>query len=327
MVSKTKNHRLMERKTEGSEKRNLSISIRIRISIEKRKYKEKSTPSPKTENRRAGIWLAGHPAGFFMRDHYHKTGGNIYKKEKFCYLVCKTGAKGSATPPKNRRTGKMALSRSWLAALGIEEAKVDEIVKANAESISGLKTERDELREQLKELPELKRQLEEAKAAKDSGEEWEKKYNDLKADFDSYKTEHDKDGDLKEKYDALKAEYETFKKDTAEKAEADTKSTAFTAMLKDLGIAEKYIPSILKVTDLKSLKLDKDGALEDLDKLKQTSKEAYSDFIVKERQEGAGTSTPPGGGATGMTKEEIISIQDPIERQQKIAENHELFGF
>lgn len=220
----------------------------------------------------------------------------------------------------------MALSRSWLAALGIDEAKVDEIVKANAESISGLKTERDELREQLKDLPDLKRQLEEAKAAKDSGEEWEKKYNDLKADFDSYKTEHDKDGDLKEKYDALKAEYETFKKDTAEKAEADTKSSAFTAMLKDLGIAEKYIPSILKVTDLKSLKLDKDGALEDLDKLKQSSKEAYSDFIVKERQEGAGTSTPPGGGATGITKEEIISIQDPIERQQKIAENHELFG-
>lgn len=220
----------------------------------------------------------------------------------------------------------MALSRSWLAALGIEDAKIDEIVRANSESISGLKTERDELREQLKELPEIKKQLEEAIAAKESGDEWEKKYKDLKADFDSYKAEHDKDEDIQKKLEDLTAEYDAFKKDVAEKNESATKADAFTAMLKEIGIAEKYIPSILKVTDLKDLKLGKDGGLEELDKLKENSKTAYSDFIVKERQEGAGTSTPPGGGATGMTKDEIIAIQDPIERQQRIAENHELFG-
>lgn len=41
-----------------------------------------------------------------------------------------------------------------------------------------------------------------------------------------------------------------------------------------------------------------------------------------------GTMRPEGGsGNTKMTKEEIMKISDPTERQAKIAENHELFGF
>ena len=106
--SRNENHRLRERKTEGSEKENLSISIRIRISIriEKRKYKEKSPRPRKQKTGELGSGSYGNLSEFPTGSTIHKTGGNIYKKENFCYLVYKTGAKGNATPPKDRRTGK-----------------------------------------------------------------------------------------------------------------------------------------------------------------------------------------------------------------------------
>ena len=42
------------------------------------------------------------------------------------------------------------------------------------------------------------------------------------------------------------------------------------------------------------------------------------------------TPVPPAGGSTSgqtVTRESIMQIKDPVERQQAIAENHELFGY
>ena len=41
----------------------------------------------------------------------------------------------------------MALSRKFLAAMGIEADKIDEIITAHVETVDGLKKERDDLKE------------------------------------------------------------------------------------------------------------------------------------------------------------------------------------
>jgi len=52
-------------------------------------------------------------------------------------------------------------------------------------------------------------------------------------------------------------------------------------------------------------------------------------LIVTEGTRGADTNHPPkgSGGTAYSSKEEIFKITDPAERQQAIADNHELFGF
>jgi hypothetical protein len=106
MVFETQNHRLRERKTEGSEKKNLSISIRIRISIsiEKRKYKEKS-PRPLPENRKPESGdLAGRTScRIFYAGSVPQNGGKIFTKKKiFAILYARPGRKET---PRPRRTG------------------------------------------------------------------------------------------------------------------------------------------------------------------------------------------------------------------------------
>jgi hypothetical protein len=84
MVSETKNHRLRERKTEGSEKRNLSISISIRISIsiEKRKYKEKS-PRPENRKPESGKMDGWKSCRLFYAGSVPQNGEKYLQKRKF----------------------------------------------------------------------------------------------------------------------------------------------------------------------------------------------------------------------------------------------------
>lgn len=48
---------------------------------------------------------------------------------------------------------------------------------------------------------------------------------------------------------------------------------------------------------------------------------------VKERLKGGSPRKAGGGGAASMTKEQILAIKDPEERQKKMLENRELFNF
>ena len=59
--------------------------------------------------------------------------------------------------------------------------------------------------------------------------------------------------------------------------------------------------------------------------LKKSLKEEWSDFIVTDGKEGAGTATPPAGSGPKKTKEEILAIKDTAERQAAMLENKELF--
>ena len=200
----------------------------------------------------------------------------------------------------------MSLTRKFLSALGIEDDKVDEIISAHTDTVNALKEQRDAYKTDAEKLPNVQKELDEMKAAAEKG------------DKDPYKV----------KYEALKEDFDKFKKDQAEKETHAKKTEAYKSILQEVGISEKRINSVLKVSDVDSIEFDDDGKIKEADTLKKSIEEEWADFIVKTETKGANTVTPPAGsGKTYKTKEEIMSIKDTQERQKAIAENHEMFGF
>ena len=98
--------------------------------------------------------------------------------------------------------------------------------------------------------------------------------------------------------------------------------------MKAAGISEKRIDAVLKVSNIDSIELDKDGKIKDADKHTENIKTEWADFIPTTTVVGARTANPPAnnGKGTGKTKEEIMAIKDPAVRQKEISENLELFG-
>ena len=204
----------------------------------------------------------------------------------------------------------MALKRSFLSAMGIESDKVDEIINAHLETVDGLKAERDSYKE---------------KADKYDAEK--KKADELATENANLKKQVEGDDSYKEKYDALKGEFDKYKADVENEKTTSSKTKAYKAMLKEVGIADKRIDTVLKVTDLSKVKLAEDGSIEGVDDLKTKVAEEWADFIEKSATKGAGVAKPPvnKGGSGAKTKEEILKIEDATERQAAIAENIELF--
>ncbi len=165
----------------------------------------------------------------------------------------------------------MALTRKMLQAMDIPAEKIDEIITAHTETVNALKVERDELKDSADKLPGVEKALEKAQAELDKfkADDWESKYN------------------------ALKGEYDTFKTDTETKATKAKKESAYRQLLLDTGISDKRIASILKVTNLDTVELDKDGQIKDSGKLAESVKTEWADFIVTKQEQGAKVPNPP----------------------------------
>lgn len=200
----------------------------------------------------------------------------------------------------------MALTRKFLTALGIDADKIDEIITAHTDTVDGLKDQIATLKVDAEKLPAVQKELDELKAAaeKDGKSSWKVKYDAIKEEFETYKTEQ-----------------------TAKEARA-AKESAYRALLKQAGVAEKRIDAVMKVTDLDGIELDDTGAIKEADKATASIKEEWADFIQTTSTKGANTATPPvnNGGKSYKTKDEIYAIKDTAERQRAILENHELFG-
>ena len=165
----------------------------------------------------------------------------------------------------------MALTRKFLEALGIEQAKIDEIISAHTEVTNALKADRDNYKEKAEKYDETKTELDKAKSELD------------KVNKDEYKT----------KYESLEAEFNKYKTDIAEKEVKGKKEEAYKKILKEIGVNEKSIDAILKVKDLSSLKLDDKGEIVDVDTLKESEKKDWEGFIIESEVHGQDPSTPP----------------------------------
>ena len=133
----------------------------------------------------------------------------------------------------------------------------------------------------------------------------------------------------KDKYDGLKAEFEKFKGDVKAKETQELKEKAYRDALKDANLTEKGVEKALKYADWGTVELDDDGKLKDAKSHIKAVREEWAEYVNKTGQQGAYTATPPsrGSGNGGITKDDIMKIEDTTERQKAIAENHELFGF
>lgn len=165
----------------------------------------------------------------------------------------------------------MSLTRKMLKAMGIEDEKIDQIIEAHSETVDALKEQRDQYKADAEKLPEIQKQLDKANS------DLEAKGND------AYKV----------KYEALKEEYEGYKREQTEKETRSAKERAYRELLKAAGITEKRIDSVIRVSDLDGVELDDKGAIKDADKLTESIKTEWADFIPTTTTQGAQTATPP----------------------------------
>jgi len=209
----------------------------------------------------------------------------------------------STAPKKWEGIKKMAFGRKWLDEILQNDdltpkEKAQKIMDEHITVTNALKDERDSYKQEAEKAADIQKELDGIKG----GEDFKKKYED----------EHEA--------------FENFKKQTAQDAETAKVKAAYRKLLSDEGISEKRLDSILKVTDLGKIKLDKDGNLEKLDDLKKAINDEWGEFKTTVTTKGADVEKPPQTGKGTMTKEEILKIQDTSARQKAIAENLNLFG-
>lgn len=193
----------------------------------------------------------------------------------------------------------MALTRAMLKAMGIEEEKIDQIIASHSETVEGLKNQASEYKEQALQVPALEKKVQDLEAAKPT-EDWQAKYDELSEEYEDYRA----------KVDAERADEE--------------KARLYRALLREQGVDERRIDSIMRVTDLRDVTV-RDGALADSEALGSAIAEEWGDFIVQHSTKGAQVDDPPSGGHAGKTRDEIMAIKDTSERQAAIAENIDLF--
>lgn len=187
----------------------------------------------------------------------------------------------------------MALSRKLLEGMSLTNEQVESIIEAHTETVDALKKERDGYKAKASEADELKKQIEEMGTG----------------------------DDYKAKYEAEHEAFEDYKKSVDAEKENAERTRLYRELLKDAGIDSKRIETVMKVTDVSQLAINKDGTLRDADNLIEKVKEEWSDFIPVIEEKGTNPENPPANRAPKKTREEILSIKDTGERQAAIAES------
>ena len=194
----------------------------------------------------------------------------------------------------------MALTVKMLKGLGLTDEQREAVLEEHARTVDEIKVERDRLKKDAEKLITVQKELDDLKAADDGGWEekakgWEKKYTDLVAENKSKETRAAKEA-------AVKAYYE---------GKGITGDNLTIAMMGSGEVLEK-------------LELDGDK-IKDAAALDALVGGAFAKLVSTTTTEGLKTQTPPKNGGGKMTREEIVKIQDPVERRAAIRDNMELF--
>ena len=206
---------------------------------------------------------------------------------------------GARNAPEEWRVYHMSLTRKLLKGMGLTEEQVDTVIEAHTDTVDGLKEQIATYKADAEKLSSVQTELDALKG----GEDWKAKYEAEHAAFDKYKA------------------------DVASQENAAKVKDAYRALLKECKLKEDLIDKAVKMADLSSVKLDKDGKLEKVDELTEAIKSDWAGYIETSGTKGAHVDNPPsGGGKATKTREEIMAIKDTAERQKAIAENPEVFG-
>ena len=205
----------------------------------------------------------------------------------------------------------MSLTRKMLSAMGLEPEKISQIIEAHTETLTGLQDD-----------------LDKAKADAEKYKEDADKLAGVQKELETAKKEAETAKNRSAEYDKLKKEYEDYKAEQAKKEQDAIKAGKFRELLKDSGFSDKGIEKILKWQGVDNVEVDEDGKITNAKDLKKNAKEDWAEYIVKEEEQGADTSNPPAEtGGQKLSREEIMKIKDPAERQKAISENLGAFGY
>lgn len=171
----------------------------------------------------------------------------------------------------------MALTRKLLTALGIEADKIEQIIEAHTETVDALKKQRDDYKADAERLPDVQKELDDMKKA----------------------AEDDPNKAYKQQYDDLKKEYDDYKAGVTAKETKAKKESAYRKLLKESGVLDKWIDTIMRVTVVDDIDLEPDGTIKDADTKKDGIQKEWSAFIGTESTKGADTQNPPAGSGNG----------------------------
>lgn len=182
---------------------------------------------------------------------------------------------------------------------------VAKLAQAVSSSVGREFVEKERYSKKLEEIEALKTEKQTAEDSATTAEKWKTKYQALKDDFEAYKGEQTK------------------------KETRSAKEKAYRELLKQAGVSEKRLDAVLRVSDVDSVELDEKGTIKDADKLTESIKSEWADFIGTTSIQGAQTATPPAStGGNGMTKADIYKKDDhgryvmsAAERQKALMEN------
>ena len=164
-----------------------------------------------------------------------------------------------------------------LKANGVTE-NLAEIVNAIIEQHTEVT---DALKEQINDLKGVQKQLDDVTKERDN----------LQAKVDSDKSA--------ERITELENELNSYK----DKEILESKTKAYTELLKGENIDEKWVSRILKITDFSQLEIGKDGKIKGEDEIKANIQNEYADYIVSTQQKG---HTPPNPKTDTQEKDEFL---------------------
>ena len=197
--------------------------------------------------------------------------------------------------------------------MGLTDEQVDTIIEAHTDTTEGLKAKIEALEGDAKDLPKLRKQLEQAEA-----------------DLEAAK----KDG-WKDKHDAVKKQFDEYKAGVDAKEAKAAKESAVRAYYESKGIVGKSLDIAMRGSreEIDALVLD-DGKIKDTASLDALVAGDFSGLVGTTTTKGVKTETPPtntGGGK--LTRADIYKKDDKgryvmstAERQKALAENPELLN-
>lgn len=126
-----------------------------------------------------------------------------------------------------------------------------------------------------------------------------------RAERDTYKTEAEKLPGVQKELDTLKGgdwqkKYEALKAETEAAAAKAAKDSAIAELLKD-AFTPSGIDKIRKYADFSSVELDKDGKIKNPDKLLDSLKTEWAEFVTTTTTKGADIPNPQTPAATGTS--------------------------
>ena len=206
---------------------------------------------------------------------------------------------------------KEILSKAGVAAENMDEA-VKEIIAGHTATVDALKEKIENADSNIAAVEKLKNDIE--------------KY---KSDLEAAKQTIAENKKYKEMYESEKTAYQSYRNDITAKETKAAKEKAVKEFFRSKGISDDNMNIAMRgiKSEIEAAELDEKGKIKDIKAFDELIKGDYSKLISKTETRGAETQTPPPNtGKVSITKEEIMNIKNTAERQQKIAENPELFG-